>query len=342
MSKPLVPVNTWRKSALYILSLLESSSIKCALFGAAGLGMHNIYWRSRYDIDIVVDHFDKASELLQKHADRYELIAQDDPEHPSLNYNDKVVVGAQLQICNNELYAIKMTDESWKRIERAYLDDGVYPVVSLEDLLTSKIGRFQTMQHSMSYIANQQAEDIARIIYVIHNKADYNYLAQRIRSGSRRQDRIGKQINLSWYIIQEIPEYRNKLIQRIALPESKADQIMYSFSSNLLIRLLTTEIDEFLLNSIPSLGKLGVLKRKYMLSDDVMNFYLGIWKENNLVKVTNDIAIIDSDKINAYIANNKRFSPNLILKQLRALGVVDRNLLACAADCSLRYVDKIK
>lgn len=342
MSKPLVPVSVWRKSALDILSLLESNSIKCALFGAAGLGVQNIHWRSTYDIDIVVDDFDKASELLQKHADRYELIAQHDLEHPSLNCNDKLAVGVQLQIWNNELYAIKMTNESWKLVEQKYLDDGVYPVISLEDLLASKVGRFQTMQHSMSYIANQQAEDIARIIYVMYHKADYSYLAKRIKSGSRRQSGVGKQINLSWYLIQEIPEYREKLIQKIALPEVEADQIVNDFSSKLLIRVLTTEIDEFLLNSIPSLGKLSVLKRQYMLSDNVMNFYLGVWKENNLVKMNNDIPTLDKEKVNEYVANSKRFSPRTIIKKLRTLGISDRNLLACAADCSLRYVDKIK
>jgi len=341
MSEPLVPVSVWRKSALDILSLLESNSIKCALFGAAGLGVHNIHWRSTYDIDIVVDDFDKASELLQKHKDRYELIAQHDLEHPSLNYNDKLAVGAQLQIWNNELYAIKMVNESWQRVERKYLDDGVYPVISLEDLLASKVGRFQTMQHSMNYIANQQAEDIAGIIYAIHNKADYNYLAKRIKSGSRRQGGVGKQINLSWYLIQEIPEYRKKLTQKIALPEVEADQIMHDFSSKLLIRVLTTEIDEFLLNSIPSLGRMSILKRQYMLSDDVMNFYLGVWKENDLVKVSNDIVTLDEEKLDKYIANNRRFSPATIIKKLRTLGVSDRNLLACAANCSLRYVDKI-
>lgn len=117
---------------------------------------------------------------------------------------------------------------------------------------------------------------------------------------------------------------------------------MDDFSSKLLIRVLTTEIDEFLLNNIPSLGKLNILKRQYMLSDDVMNFYLGVWKENRLVKVNNDIPTLDEENLDKYLADSKRFSSGTIIRKLRMLGVYDRNLLACAADCSLRYVDKIK
>ena len=144
-----ISTEIWVPEALHFGQILNSNDLKYAIFGAGALAAHNVMIRPTVDIDFVVADYDKAIAIMTEQPKIKSTNLEN--ERDGIQVADfHFESGITVQIWNNNLYSLPMTNESWSRTTLIPIGNNspIYSV-SKEDIIVSKIGR-HTQQSSMS------------------------------------------------------------------------------------------------------------------------------------------------------------------------------------------------
>jgi len=283
----------WLPEAYRFGNILETNNIRYAIFGAGALAVHNVMVRPTVDIDFVVDDYKKAINILK-----------DQPNIASRNLKkekDGIQVadfyfksGITVQIWDNNLYSLPMTDESWSRIIlRPIPGYNSIRCISTEDLIISKVGRYTQQKSDSKYEAEKSVKDIIATIQTLF-KPDFNYTIQRLREGARREtpSNSSKIHRLDWYFVREVEIYQK-------MAESFDQHKIEKFISKILVNSKSTPIEYKLLHSLRKNKSISKFKSSFMLDDASFSLLLKRWKP--ILKINGDKVSLSSKDIQNYV-----------------------------------------
>lgn len=283
----------WLPAAQHFGNLLEDNSIRYAIFGAGALAVHNVMVRPTVDVDYVVDDYQRAVDLLKKQPDKKTQNLEkerDGIQVADFYFNSGVTV----QIWDNNLYSLPMTDESWSRVVlRPVPGYDNIRTIAMEDLIISKVGRFTQQIADNQYESNKNVRDIVTTMQTI-TQPDFKYVVQRLKEGARREHaRHSSKIHpLDWYFVREVEIYRRDA-------EIMNHDKIGAFIAKILVTSKSTSIEYELLHSLRRNGKLNEFQSNFMLDDKALKVLLQRWK--SILKIDGNKVSISSKKIQEYV-----------------------------------------
>lgn len=262
----------WLPEAYRFGSLLESNGVKYAIFGAGALAVHNVMVRPTIDIDFVVDDYKKAINILKRQPN---LASSNlEKEKDGIQVADFYFSsGVTVQIWDNNLYSLPMTNDSWSRVAvRPVPGYGDIKCICLEDLIISKVGRYTQQKSASNYEAQKNVSDIVATIQIL-SKPDFKYVIKRLKEGARRQTQSNssKIHRLDWYFVREVPIY-----QKVA--KSFNRNKTRKFISTVLVKSKSSQIEYWLLHSLRKSGRVDRLQSDFMLDGSSLSALLNRWK----------------------------------------------------------------
>lgn len=286
----------WMPEASRFGNILGDSGMKYAIFGAGALAVQDVMIRPTIDIDFVVDDYDKAISVMEKQP---ELEDRDtEKERDGIQVADFYFkYGTNIQIWDNNMYSLPMTDESWARI--VFKPIGGYSSIwsiSMEDLIISKIGR-HTQQRGDEYEANKNANDIVVTMQTL-TKPDFKYIIQRLDEGARseRIEESSEIHNLKWYFVKEIEIYRK-------IAESLDSEKIGQFIASVLVQSKSAIIEHDMLHSIRKGKSLRQFKSDFMLDEKNYSILINRWK--SILTINDDKVTTSDEKIQEYVKSLK-------------------------------------
>lgn len=198
--------------------------------------------------------------------------------------------GIDVQIWKDNLYSLPMNKDSWARVVSKNIDNNYLRVISIEDLIISKVGRY--IQYKNANNTREAEKNIIDIIAAIsYNKKyrvlDYGYMAKRLKEGARREKptQNSKIHCLDWFFIRESISY-------LEFAKRKKFDINYisSIISSIILYLNTQEVNKYLLQKLYEIKDINKFKDYFMFNDTVINKFLEIWKE--IVKIDDGISLV--------------------------------------------------
>src|SRR3989442_8211343 len=125
----------WLPEAYRFGNLLGSRGINYAIFGAGALAVHNVMVRPTVDIDLVVDNYQEAINLVNEQPNITSRNLQ--KEKDGIQVADFYFKsGVTVQIWDNNLYSLPMTDDSWLRVMLKPIPGyGSIQTISIDDLI---------------------------------------------------------------------------------------------------------------------------------------------------------------------------------------------------------------
>lgn len=272
-----VQPSVWLPEAFRFGSLLQANGIRYAIFGAGALATNNIMVRPTIDVDFVVDDYPKAVGLLnvQTGIDRKQL----EEDKDGIQVADfHFTSGVTVQIWDNNLYSLPMTDESWSHIMMRNVP-GYGPVhsISIEDLIVSKVGRYTQQKSASQYEADKNIRDIVSAISVL-KKPDINYAVSRLKEGARRElpSPASRIHPLTWYFVREAQVY-GKAAE--GLEEEKIGRVR-KFIASILTTSKSRTIEYWLLTCLRKNyggGDIKKFQQSFYLDDRSLEVLLKRW-----------------------------------------------------------------
>lgn len=293
MARTEISSGVWLPAADHFGNLLQTNDIKYAIFGAGALAVQNVMVRQTIDIDFVVNDYKKAIELLKI---QLELSSSDlQKERDGIQVADfHFKSGIAVQIWDDNLYSLPMTDDSWSHIQSKRIP-GYNSIwcICMEDLIVSKIGRYTQQKSDSEYEADKNANDIVATIQTL-SKFDLKYIIQRLMEGARREtvSKFSKTHNLDWFFIKEIEIYR-----KIA-NESDYNNVG-KFIATVLVNLKSIPTEYGLLHSLRKNKSISKFKFNFMLDEKSFSVLLKRWE--SILKVNDDKVSITSKDIQKYL-----------------------------------------
>jgi len=283
----------WLPSAHSFGSVLQSNKINYAIFGAGALAVQNVMIRPTIDIDFVVDDYTKAIELLKEQPG---LASSNlEKERDGIQVADFYFKsGITVQIWDNNLYSLPMTDNSWSRVILGRVRGfGMIRCISMEDLIVSKVGRHTQQRKDSEYEADKNVNDIVATIQTL-SKPDFDYVIQRLKEGARREStsNSSKIHNLDWYFVREVPIYAEKA-------KMYDQSIVGKFISTVLVNSKSMSIEYDLLHNLRKIKNLGKFQSSFLLEEKHLEQLLKRWEK--IVKNNNGKINVSSKSIQEYI-----------------------------------------
>ncbi|GEM_PF-2772882 len=260
----------WLPSAYRFGRLLESDKIQYSMFGAGSLAVHNVMVRPTVDIDFVVSNYKKAVDLLKKQSGISSTNLQ--KEKDGIEVADFYFAsGVTVQIWDNNLYSLPMTDDAWSRVTHAQIPGyGPINTICMEDLIVSKVGRYTQQVAGNKYEAEKNVKDIVASIQVLA-RPDFKYVVQRLKEGARRERlRHAKIHPLDWFFVREVGAYQE---MARGLDGAKIG----TFVGTVLANLRTMSAEYFLLHSLRKFKSISKFQSDFMLSDASLSALLKRW-----------------------------------------------------------------
>ena len=292
ISRVEVQPGIWLPEAYRFGNILESNEIRYAMFGAGALAVHNIMVRPTVDIDFVVDEYKKAIGLLKEQPSIASSNLQ--KEKDGIQVADFYFKsGITVQVWDNNLYSLPMTDDSWSRVTLGPVPGyGSIQSISREDLIVSKVGRYTQQKTGSRYEAEKNVKDIISTIQTLP-KPDFKYVIQRLKEGARRETSSGssKIHRLDWYFVREVEIY-----QKMAggFDQDKIGK----FISTILANSKSAPIEYELLHSLRK-SSMSKLKSSFMLDGKSLSLLLDRWK--SILKINGDKVSLSSKDIQNYV-----------------------------------------
>jgi hypothetical protein len=287
------PAQIWLPEAYRFGRLLGSSDIRYAIFGAGALAVHNVLIRPTIDIDFVVNDYNRAIALLDGQPGVIDRnLARDKDGIPVADFHFQT--GISVQIWDNNLYSLPMTDESWFRIRgRPVPGYDLIMAVSMEDLVVSKVGRFTQQRVDSQYEADKNIRDVVSAMAAPY-RPDIKYVIRRLKEGARRErSTISPIHSLDWYFVREVAACR-KVATRLDI----SDRIQ-SFVSGVLSRTKTRSIEYWLLHILRKNGSIQAFQTEFMLDHEALSALLKRWRF--ILKLDGDKVSISSKTIQGYL-----------------------------------------
>jgi len=293
ISRVEVQPGIWLPEAYRFGNILESNEIRYAMFGAGALAVHNIMVRPTVDIDFVVDEYKKAINLLKEQPSIASSNLQ--KEKDGIQVADFYFKsGITVQVWDNNLYSLPMTDDSWSRVTlRPVPGYGSIQSISREDLIVSKVGRYTQQKTGSKYEAEKNAKDIISTIQTLP-KPDFKYVIQRLKEGARRETSSGssKIHRLDWYFVREVEIYQK-------MAGSFDQDKIGKFISTILANSKSAPIEYELLHSLRKNKSISKFKSSFMLDDASFSLLLKRWK--SILKINGDKVSLSSKDIQNYV-----------------------------------------
>ncbi len=294
-----VEINTeiWLPEASRFGNLLGSNNIKYAIFGAGTLAVHNVMIRPTIDIDFVVNDYEKAVTLLKEQS---ELASTDlQKERDGIQVADFYFKsGITVQIWDDNMYSLPMTEESWSRIVfKPVAGYSSIWSISMEDLIVSKIGRYTQQKSESEYEANKNARDIVATIQTL-DKPNFNYVLKRLGEGARRESlsKFSAVHNLNWYFVKEVETYRE-------MSETMDAEKIGKFIASVLVKSKSPSTEYWLLHNLRKGQSIKKFKLDFMLDEKSCSVLLQRWK--SILSIDGDKVSIPARKIQEYIKSLK-------------------------------------
>lgn len=291
-----IDTKIWVPEASRFGNLLEYNGIKYAIFGAGALAVQNVMIRPTIDIDFVVDDYDKAISLLKEQTELDSKILEKERDGiPVADFYFKS--GITVQIWDNNMYSLPMTDDSWARIVSKPVGgyDSIWSI-SMEDLIVSKVGRY-TQQIRDEYEANKNVRDIVATMQALV-KPDFKYVIQRLSEGARRENlgKFSKIHNLNGYFVKEVEIYRK-------IAESFDSEKIAKFTASVLVQSKSASMEYGMLHSLRKGKSLKQFKLDFMLDEKNYSILLDRWK--SILEINGDKVTISSKQIQEYVKSLK-------------------------------------
>ena len=293
MSRVEISSATWLPAANHFGNLLESDVITYAIFGAGALAVQNVIVRPTIDIDFVVKDYDKAVNLLktQPNLSSTNLQQEKDGIQVADFYFES---GVTIQIWDDNLYSLPMTDDSWSRnvLKQIPGYDSIWSI-SMEDLIVSKVGRYTQQKPDSEYEATKNVNDIVATIQTL-DKPDFKYVIQRLMEGARREtsSKFSKTHRLDWYFVKEVEIYRK-------MAEKLDQKKIGKFIGTVLTKSKSTPIEYWLLHSLRKVSSVRKFQSSFMLDKDSLLVLLDRWKP--ILNVDGDKVSLSSKNIQNYV-----------------------------------------
>jgi hypothetical protein len=304
-----VPSQIWLPEAYHFASLLGSNGIRYAIFGAGALAVHRVMVRPTIDIDLVVDDYKKAVALLQ---DQSGIIDKDlKKEKDGIQVADfHFKSGLTIQIWDNNLYSLPMTDDSWSRITARIVPGyELIQSISMADLIISKVGRYTQQKSDSQYEAEKNVKDIVSTMATLL-RPDIKYATKRLKEGARRETSSNSSPihPLHWYFVREVEVYK-KVAESLGL-----NTRIQSFISEILLHLKTRSVEYWLLHSLRKNGSIQAFQTNFMLDQKVTSSLLRRW--GLILQVSGDNVSISSKAIQQYVETLEPEIPSEYAKRL--------------------------
>ncbi|MCI0561226.1 MAG: hypothetical protein MN733_22295, partial [Nitrososphaera sp.] len=189
-----------------------------------------------------------------------------------------------VQVWDNNLYSLPMTNESWSRVSaRPVPGYGILRSISMEDLITSKVGRYTQQRGDSQYEADKNIQDIVSAVATL-TRPDIKYAIQRLKEGARREStsKASPIHPLHWYFVREVKAYRET-----AETLGVRDRVQ-TFVSEILSQAKTRSIEYSLLHDLRKNGSIKAFQANFMLDDKSVSILLKRWRA---------ILQLDGDKV---------------------------------------------
>lgn len=288
-----IPPTVWLQTAFDFGNLFESNGVRYAIFGAGALAAHNVMIRPTVDVDYVVNDYQRAISLLQARPDVESKNLQ--KERDGIQVADFYFKsGVTVQIWDNNLYSLPMTDDSWSHVVLLPIPGyGAIKSISMEDLIVSKVGQYTQRLGDDKHEANKNLNDICAAIHVLSNP-DLQYVIKRLSEGARRENVLHSSMThlLNWYFVREVEAYK------------KSSDVLDSnrirkFVSKVLVTSRSQAIEYYLLHNLRKNGILSKFQTDFMLDDKSLLTLLKRWK--SILKVDGDRVHISAKAIQHYV-----------------------------------------
>ncbi len=284
----------WLPEASRFGNLLESNDIRYAIFGAGALAVHDVLVRPTIDIDFVVDDYEKAISIIKEQSELESSNLEKERDGIQVaDFNFKS--GVTVQIWDNNMYSLPMTEESWSRVTLNSV--GGYSSIRsicMEDLIVSKVGRHTQQYKGSKYEANKNANDIILTIQSL-TKPDFKYIQQRLNEGARRETTSGsssKIHNLMWYFVKEVEIYKN-LAQ--PLDGGKIDKFM----ERILVNSKSKFAEYWMLHRLRKSKSIKKFQEEFGFEGKNCSVLLKRW--NSILEINGDEVITSAKKIEKYV-----------------------------------------
>lgn len=302
------PPTIWLPEAERFSNILRSNQITYAIFGAGALATHNIIVRPTVDIDFVVQNYDRALNIIKDSSGLESANLQKDTDGiPVSDFYFKS--GVSVQIWDNNLYSLPMTDNAWSRVVVKKIPGGnLIRSISIEDLMVAKVGRYIQQFRDNGYEAKKNVTDIVYTMKVL-KRPDYKYIVERLKDGARRETSAqSSPIHpLPWFFVREIKTYHD-----IAKEANFDLEHMRKIISHILAHLKTQSTDYYLLRRLRTIGNIDEFKNSFMLDDETTALLLKRWK--TVVKIEDNSVQLTSKDIQRYIDSLGPEKPDYINK----------------------------
>jgi len=283
----------WLPEAYHFGNLMGSRGINYAIFGAGALAVHNVMLRPTVDIDFVVDNYKQAIDLINEQpgiASKNLQKEKDGIQVADFNFKSGVTV----QIWDNNLYSVPMTDDSWSSVTLKLVPgfDSI-KTISMEDLIVSKVGRYTQQRTDSQYEADKNVTDIVSTIQALA-KPDFKYVIQRLKEGARRESssNSSKIHPLIWYFVREVPVYSK------AAKGLNQDKIG-TFIATVLVNSKSPLIEYELLHTLRKSSSIKTLQSSFMLDNKSLRLLTKRWEK--ILKISGDEAALTSKDIQEYV-----------------------------------------
>lgn len=298
----------WVPSASHYGNVLSSKDITYAIFGAGALAVQNVMIRPTIDIDFVVDDYKKAISVMKEQLGIKSSNLQ--KERDGIQVADFYFEsGITIQIWDNNMYSLPMTEESWSRIVLKSIGgyDSIYSI-SMEDIIVSKVGRHTQQLSGNDYEAKKNARDIVATIQAL-TKPDYKYVIQRLSEGARRETVSGSSSihNLNWYFGKEVEIYQK-------ISESMDGEKIRKFVGTVLTQSKSADMEYWMLHSIRKGKSIKKFKSDFMLDEKNYSVLQERW--NSFLEIDGDDVRVTSKQIQDYYNSLKPEQVSEYAKQL--------------------------
>ncbi len=291
-----IDTKIWMPEVSRFANILESNGIKYAIFGAGALAVQNVMIRPTIDIDFVVEDYDSAISVMREQPNLKSSNLE--KERDGIQVADFYFQsGITIQIWDNNMYSLPMTEDSWARIGiKSVAGFSSVWSISMEDLIVSKVGRY-TQQIKDEHESNKNARDIVATMYTLA-KPDFKYVIKRLSEGARRETlaKFSPIHNLNGYFVKEVEIY-----QKIA--ESYDNEKIGKFITSVLVQSKSASIEYGMLHSIRKGKSMRQFKSDFMLDEKNYSILLSRWK--SILTINGDTVTVTSKQIQEYLKSLK-------------------------------------
>ncbi|ABK77513.1 hypothetical protein CENSYa_0881 [Cenarchaeum symbiosum A] len=289
-----LPPDVWIPAALHYGRLMESGGLRYAVFGSAAMAAHGALVRPTIDIDFVAEDYGGSVGLMKEQPGLCSSNLERDADNIQVA-DFHFTGGINVQIWDNNLYSLYMTDESWGRTVAGMLSDGeAISSVSIEDLIVSKAGRYVPYRFYDPKEVQKSVADVVAAMETAENP-DLEYVVRRMMEGARRALPQGKIYPIDWFFVREAESC-------IQLARAQGYTRAKKFVFDVLSGLCTASSEYFLLYSLREEGSVSRFQKKFDMDDGFLQNVLGRWK---------DVVAIDGDVASASHASIRRYTQGL-------------------------------